>query len=62
MPHDFRKLTDYLVSVGADKVPHTDTRFLSHLIGVYRDLKGWGCEEHVCLAGLFLHIPVETVH
>lgn len=53
MAHEFRKLTDYLVSVGADQVPHSDTRFLSHLIGVYRDLKDWGCEEHVCLAGLF---------
>jgi hypothetical protein len=51
--HDFRRLTDYLVSVGADQIPHSDTRFLSHLIGVYRDLKDWGCEEHVCLAGLF---------
>jgi len=53
MAHDFRHLTDYLVSVGADKIPHSDTRFLSHLIGVYRDLKDWGCEEPVCLAGLF---------
>ncbi|MGV3724352.1 MAG: DUF6817 domain-containing protein [Actinomycetota bacterium] len=53
MAHDFRKLTDYLVSVGADKIPHTETRFLSHLIGVYRDLKEWEAEEHVCLAGLF---------
>lgn len=53
MAHDFRRLTDYLVSVGADQIPHSDTRFLSHLIGVYRDLRAWGAEEHVCLAGLF---------
>lgn len=53
MAHDFRALTDYLVSVGADQIPHWETRFLSHLIGVYRDLKDWGAEEHVYLAGLF---------
>jgi hypothetical protein len=53
MAHDFGRLTDYLVSLGTDKVPHTKTRFLSHLIGVYRDLRAWGCPEHVGLAGLF---------
>jgi (p)ppGpp synthase/HD superfamily hydrolase len=53
MPHSLKKLTDYLVSLGTDRVPHTGTRFLSHLIGVYKDLKEWGCPEHVVLAGLF---------
>lgn len=53
MAHDFRRLTDFLVSYGTDKVPHSDTPFLAHLIGVYKDLKEWGCEEHVLLAGLF---------
>jgi hypothetical protein len=53
MAHHFRTLTDYLISVGTDKVPHSEVHFLAHLIGVYRDLKAWGCEEHVVLAGLF---------
>lgn len=58
MPHtagpvSFRTMTDYLVGLGTDKVPHSNTPFLAHLIGVYRDLKEWGCEEHVYLAGLF---------
>lgn len=53
MAHDFRRLTDFLVSHGTDKIPHSDTPFLAHLIGVYKDLKEWGCEEHVMLAGLF---------
>jgi (p)ppGpp synthase/HD superfamily hydrolase len=53
MAHDFRRLTDFLVSYGTDKIPHSDTPFLAHLIGVYKDLKEWGCDEHVVLAGLF---------
>lgn len=53
MAHDFRRMTDFLVALGTDQVPHTNTRFLSHLIAVYRDLKEWGCEEHVVVAGLF---------
>ena len=50
MAHDFRELTDYLRSVGTERVPHSEGYFLAHLIGVYRDLKEWGCEEHVVLA------------
>ena len=53
MPRPFRELTDYLVALGTDHVPHSNTPFLAHLIGVYRDLKAWGCPEHLVLAGLF---------
>src|SRR5207253_1498525 len=53
MPHDLKPFTNYLVSLGTDKVPHSKTPFLAHLLGVYTDLKEWGCPEHVVLAGLF---------
>src|SRR5256885_1877256 len=53
MAHTFREMTDYLVALGVDQVAHSKTRFLSHLIGVYRDLKAWGCPEYLTLAGLF---------
>jgi len=53
MARPFKELTDYLVSLGTETVPHTGTYFLSHLIGVYRDLKEWGCPEHLYIAGLF---------
>jgi len=49
----FKQLTDFLVALGTDKVPHTNEVFLAHLIGVYRDLKTWGCDEEVCRAGMF---------
>lgn len=53
MARTFRELTDFLVSLGTDQVPHSSTPFLAHLIGVYRDLKEWGCPEHLLVAGLF---------
>jgi hypothetical protein len=49
----FKQLTDYLVALGTDKVPHTNEVFLAHLIGVHRDLKDWGCDEELCRAGMF---------
>jgi hypothetical protein len=53
METSFKQLTDFLVSLGTDKVPHTNEVFLAHLIGVYHDLKGWECDEDVCRAGMF---------
>lgn len=49
----YKQLTDFLLSLGVDKVPHTNEVFLAHLIGVYRDLKSWGCDEDLCRAGMF---------
>ncbi|HWB13795.1 MAG TPA: VanZ family protein [Pirellulales bacterium] len=49
----FKQLTDFLVSLGTDKVPHTNEVFLAHLIGVYRDLESWGCDDDLCCAGMF---------
>jgi hypothetical protein len=49
----FKQLTDFLVSLGTDKVSHTNEIFLSHLIGVYRDLEAWGCDDDLCRAGMF---------
>lgn len=49
----FKQLTDFLVALGTDKVPHTNEFFLAHLIGVHRDLKAWGCDEELCRAGMF---------
>ena len=53
MDPKFKDFTDFLVELGTDRVPHSDTPFLSHLIGVCRDLERWGCEQAVCRAGLF---------
>lgn len=53
MDPDFKKLTDFLVSLGTDTVPHSGNQFLAHLIGVHKDLQLWGCGRDVCRAGLF---------
>lgn len=53
MARPFRELTDYLVALGTDRVEHSGGAFLAHLIGVYRDLKEWGGDEDLALAGLF---------
>ncbi|HUQ71599.1 MAG TPA: hypothetical protein VM165_18870, partial [Planctomycetaceae bacterium] len=51
---EYRRMVDFLVSLGTESVPHTGEKgFLAHLIGVYRDLEGWGCDRDVCRAGLF---------
>lgn len=49
----FKQLTDYFRSIGADTVKHTDKGYLPHAIGVYNDLKRWGCDEELARVGLF---------
>lgn len=54
MDPDDRAMTNFLVGLGTDSVPHTGEKgFLAHLIGVHHDLEGWGCERDVCRAGMF---------
>lgn len=49
----FKEMTDFYHEVGAVDVEHTDKGYLPHAIGVHNDLKKWGCEEDIVLAGLF---------
>lgn len=54
MDPEYRRMVDFLVGLGTETVEHTgDKGFLAHLIGVYNDLKTWGCDQDVCRAGLF---------
>ncbi len=53
MSHDIQRYTDFLQSLGTKDVPHTGEGFFAHLVAVYRDLKKLGCDEAVCVAGLF---------
>src|SRR5580693_798465 len=53
MIHDYKRLTDFLVGMGVEQVPHTHKSYLAHLIAVYRDLAGQGCPDEVCRAGMF---------
>ncbi len=53
MDKDFKRLTDFLLDVGVEQVPHTHKSYLAHLIAVYRSLGAFGCPEDVCRAGMF---------
>jgi len=49
----FDELIAFLSGLGTERIAHTEGSFLGHLIGVYRDLKSWGCDEALCCAGMF---------
>jgi hypothetical protein len=53
MNTDMKKLTDFLVGLGVEKVGHTGKTYLAHLIGVYRLMAAQGCDTDVCAAGMF---------
>jgi len=53
MKHDSKRLTDFLVGMGVEKVAHTGKNYLAHLIGVYKLMQSQGCTEELCRAGMF---------
>lgn len=48
-----KKLTDYVVGLGAARIQHTEGTYLAHAIGVYKDMKGWEADDEICRAALF---------
>jgi hypothetical protein len=53
MDRTFKQLTDFLVNMGIEKVPHTGKSYLAHLIGVYKLMEAQDCNEELCQAGMF---------
>src|SRR4051812_23670264 len=53
MDERFKQMTDFLVAMGIEQVPHTHKTYLGHLIAVFRSLESQGCPEDVCRAGMF---------
>ena len=53
MDKDFKRMTDFLVSMGVEEVPHTHKSYLAHLVAVFRSLEAQGYPEDVCRAGMF---------
>ena len=49
----YKAMTRFLCELGTEDIPHTETVFLAHLVGVYNDLKTWNASTEVCRAGLF---------
>jgi hypothetical protein len=50
---DYRRMTDFLIGLGIERVGHTNKTYLAHLVGVYRLMHDLGCSEEVCRAGMF---------
>ena len=44
---------EYLKELHTGAVAHERGSLFDHLIGTYNYLASWGCEEHICSAGLF---------
>jgi len=53
MDQNYKRMTDFLVGMGIEEIPHTDKTYLGHLIAVFRFLEAEGCAEDVCRAGMF---------
>jgi hypothetical protein len=53
MDKDSRRLTDFLLGIGVEQVPHTHKSYLAHLIAVHGLLEKQGCPPDVCRAGMF---------
>ena len=53
MNTDIKKLTDFLLNLGIDKIDHSKKTYLGHLISVYRLMADQGCDAELCGAGMF---------
>ena len=53
MDVSFKDMTNFIIKEGAAEIPHTKKTYLAHAIGVYNDLKAWGCDPELCRAAMF---------
>lgn len=53
MGQEFTAGERHLLKLGTHLVSHSHSNLHTHLVGVYKMLKRWGCPERVALAGLF---------
>ena len=53
MDMPMKAMTDYIIRLGADKIPHTKKTYLAHAIGVYNDMKAWKEDDEMCRAAMF---------
>lgn len=48
-----RHLTDFLIELGTERIPHTNKNYLAHVIAVHRLMRDQGCTDELCRAGMF---------
>jgi len=49
----YKRMTDFLVGEGIEKVDHTKKSYLAHLVSLYRLMESQNCTEELCRAGMF---------
>jgi hypothetical protein len=50
---ELKKLTDFLMQLGVERIAHTEKTYLAHLIAVYRLMEAQKCDAELCRAGMF---------
>ncbi|MFN8490092.1 MAG: hypothetical protein U0350_21070 [Caldilineaceae bacterium] len=53
METKFKDLTNYIISLGAADISHSEKTYLAHAIGVYNDMRAWNGTDELCRAALF---------
>lgn len=53
MKSDLKIFAEFFKNEGANAIGHSNITYLAHSMGVYRDLKAWGCDEELCLMAIF---------
>ncbi len=53
MDKNYKRMTDYLLNMGIDKVSHTNKTYLAHLVSLFHLMEDRGCSEELCRAGMF---------
>jgi hypothetical protein len=53
MDKEYKRMTDFLLGMGVEDVPHTQKSYLAHLVALFRWLESQGCSQDVCRAGMF---------
>ena len=48
----YHKCVNFLISIGAQSIPHSGKTFMDHCINVYNFLRKGDCSDDVCYAGL----------
>ena len=54
MDKHYKQMTDFLVGMGIDELPHTHKSYLAHLIAVFRDLDSLGSRRMCAAPGCFI--------
>jgi hypothetical protein len=53
MNDELKRLTNFLVELGIERIAHTQKTYMAHVMAVYRLMDQHGCTPELCRAGMF---------